>query len=101
MSFFEDIAASLDRDGIESRVGGDTLFVPMTAALELQLVEIDPHLPAANVYIAAADVAEDDDDFEGGSEADLDPDDDADLADLVDDASDEASDGTDGGPQRG
>ncbi|WCZ38621.1 hypothetical protein [Corynebacterium jeddahense] len=64
MSFFEDIAASLDRDGIESRVGGDTLFVPMTAALELQLVEIDPHLPAANVYIAAADVAEDDDDFE-------------------------------------
>ena len=64
MSFFEDIAASLDRDGIESRVGGDTLFVPMTAALELQFVEIDPHLPAANVYIAAADVAEDDDDFE-------------------------------------
>lgn len=64
MSFFEDIAASLDRDGIESRVGGGTLFVPMTAALELQFVEIDPHLPAANVYIAAADVAEDDDDFE-------------------------------------
>ena len=64
MSFFEDIAASLDRDGIESRVGGDTLFVPMTAALELQFVEIDPHLPAANVYIAAADVDEDDEDFE-------------------------------------
>ncbi|MHA6601577.1 hypothetical protein HMPREF2785_09835 [Corynebacterium sp. HMSC067D03] len=64
MSFFEDIAAALDRDGIESRVGGDTMFVPMSAALELQFVEIDPHLPAANVYIAAADVDEDDDEFE-------------------------------------
>lgn len=64
MSFFEDIAAALDREGIESRVGGDTLFVPMTAVLEIQFVEIDPHLPAANVYIAAADVDEDDEDFE-------------------------------------
>ncbi|WCZ34328.1 MULTISPECIES: hypothetical protein [Corynebacterium] len=64
MSFFEDIAAALDREGIESRVGGDTMFVPMTAALEIQFVEIDPHLPAANVYIAAADVDEDDEDFE-------------------------------------
>lgn len=64
MSFFEDIAAALDRDGIESRVGGDTMFVPLTAELEIQFVEIDPHLPAANVYIAAADVDEDDDDFE-------------------------------------
>lgn len=64
MSFFEDIAAALDRDGIESRVGGDTMFVPLTAELEIQFVEIDPHLPAANVYIAAADVDEDDEDFE-------------------------------------
>ncbi len=64
MSFFEDIAAALDREGIESRVGGDTMFVPMTAVLEIQFVEIDPHLPAANVYIAAADVDEDDEDFE-------------------------------------
>lgn len=64
MSFFEDIAAALDRDGIESRVGGDTMFVPLTAELEIQFVEIDQHLPAANVYIAAADVDEDDDDFE-------------------------------------
>lgn len=64
MSFFEDIAAALDRDGIESRVGGDTMFVPLTAELEIQFVEIDPHLPAANVYIAAADVDEDDENFE-------------------------------------
>ena len=40
MSFFEDIAAALDREGIESRVGGDTMFVPMSASLELQFVEI-------------------------------------------------------------
>lgn len=64
MSFFEDIAAGLDREGIESRVHDDTMFVPITSEVEIQFVEIDPHLPAANVYIAAADVDEDDEDFE-------------------------------------
>lgn len=64
MSFFEDIAAALDAEGIESRVNDDVLFVPITSELEIQFVEIDPLLPAANVYIAAADVDEDDDDFE-------------------------------------
>lgn len=64
MSFFEDIAAALDRDGIESRVNGDTMFVPITSDLEIQFVEIDSLLPAANVYIAAANVDEDDEDFE-------------------------------------
>ncbi|QGU01740.1 hypothetical protein CKALI_04305 [Corynebacterium kalinowskii] len=64
MSFFEDIAAALDAEGIESRVNDDTMFVPITAELEIQFVEIDPILPAANVYIAAADVDEDDEDFE-------------------------------------
>lgn len=64
MSFFEDIAAALDRDGVESRVHDEVMFVPITADLEIQFVEIDPHLPAANVYIAAADVDEDDDEFE-------------------------------------
>ena len=63
MSFFEDIAAALDVDGIESRVHDDTMFVPITPELEIQFVEIDPILPAANVYIAAADVDEDDDDY--------------------------------------
>ncbi len=64
MSFFEDIAAGLDSDGIESRVNGDTMFVPITSDLEIQFVEIDSLLPAANVYIAAANVDEDDDEFE-------------------------------------
>lgn len=64
MSFFEDIAAALDHDGIESRVHDDTMFVPITSDLEIQFVEIDPLLPAANVYIAAADVDEDDENFE-------------------------------------
>lgn len=64
MSFFEDIAAALDAEGIESRVNDDTMFVPLTAELEIQFVEIDPILPAANVYIAAADVDEDDENFE-------------------------------------
>ncbi|HHU67991.1 hypothetical protein [Corynebacterium sp.] len=64
MSFFEDIAAALDDEGIESRVHDDTMFVPITSDLEIQFVEIDPHMPAANVYIAAADVDEDDENFE-------------------------------------
>ena len=63
MSYFEDIATALDSDGIESRVGGEVLFVPITSDVEIQFVEVDPHLPAANVYIAAADVDEDDEDF--------------------------------------
>lgn len=64
MSFFEQIAAALDRDGIESRVNDDTLFVPITMDLEVQFVTIDEDLPAAEVYVAAADVDSDDDDFE-------------------------------------
>ena len=64
MSFFEDIASALDGEGIESRVNDDVMFVPITSDLEIQFVEIDPILPAANVYIAAADVDEDDEDFE-------------------------------------
>lgn len=64
MSFFEDIANALDSEGIESRVNEDVMFVPITSDLEIQFVEIDPLLPAANVYIAAADVDEDDEAFE-------------------------------------
>lgn len=64
MSFFEDIASALDAEGIESRVNEDIMFVPITSDLEIQFVEIDPLLPAANVYIAAADVDEDDEEFE-------------------------------------
>lgn len=54
MSFYEDLATALDVEGIEARVLDDTLFVPITPDLEIQFVEIDPHLPAANVYIAGA-----------------------------------------------
>ncbi|MER0027237.1 DNA primase [uncultured Corynebacterium sp.] len=64
MSFFEEIASALDAEGIESRVNEDVMFVPITSDLEIQFVEIDPLLPAANVYIAAADVDEDDEEFE-------------------------------------
>ncbi|AKK10846.1 hypothetical protein [Corynebacterium uterequi] len=64
MSFFEDIATALDAEGIESRVHDDTMFVPITSDLEIQFVEIDPVIPAANVYIAAADVDVDDEEFE-------------------------------------
>lgn len=64
MSFFEDIAAALDAEGVESRVNDDVLFVPITSDIEIQFVEIDAVLPAANVYIAAADVDEDDEYFE-------------------------------------
>lgn len=64
MSFFEQIAAGLDAEGIESRVTEDTLFVPITEDLEVQFVTIDEKLPAAEVYVAAADVDDEDDDFE-------------------------------------
>ncbi|MFC2593282.1 MAG: DNA primase, partial [Corynebacterium matruchotii] len=46
MTFFEEIATALDADGIESRVQGDTLFVPITSEVEIQFVEIDPLVPA-------------------------------------------------------
>ncbi|AKE41686.1 Uncharacterised protein [Corynebacterium kutscheri] len=66
MSFFEELAYALDADGIESRVNDDVMFVPITSELEIQFVEIDPHLPAANVYIAASN---EDDGFEEDFEA--------------------------------
>ncbi|AZA11184.1 hypothetical protein [Corynebacterium gerontici] len=64
MSFFEDIASALDAEGIESRVNDDVMFVPITSDVEIQFVEIDPIMPAANVYIAAAAAPELDVDFE-------------------------------------
>lgn len=63
MSFFEDIAAALDAEGIESRVNDETLFVPVNSEFEIQFVEIDPELPAANVYFADANVDEEDEDY--------------------------------------
>ena len=47
MSFFEDIAAALDAEAIESRVHNDTMFIPITSDLEIQFVEIDPHFTSS------------------------------------------------------
>lgn len=68
MGFYEDIAESLDSEGIESRVNDGTLFVPVSTELEIHFVEIvGPSaggLTAANVFLAMADVAEDDEEYE-------------------------------------
>ncbi|MGO3360871.1 MAG: hypothetical protein ACTIL2_00365 [Corynebacterium sp.] len=68
MGFYEDIAESLDAEGIESRVNDGILFVPVSADLEIQFVEIEEvagtGMHAANVFLAMADVSEDDDEFE-------------------------------------
>lgn len=71
MGFYEDIAESLDSEGIESRVNDGILFVPVSTDLEIHFVDIggggDPAaggLTAANVFLAMADVAEDDEDYE-------------------------------------
>ncbi|MBI9000153.1 hypothetical protein M0E87_07510 [Corynebacterium sp. CCM 9185] len=54
MSFYEDLAAALDAEGIESRVNDDTLFVPISSGVEIQFDVTNELLPAANIYIAAA-----------------------------------------------
>ncbi|MGV0867900.1 hypothetical protein [Corynebacterium kalidii] len=68
MGFYEEVAESLDSEGIESRVNDATLFVPVSSDLEIQFVEIEDGVPggmsAANVFLAMADVAEDDEEFE-------------------------------------
>ena len=68
MGFYEDVAESLDAEGIESRVNDGTVFVPVSSDLEIQFVEIGEGVPAglvaANVFLAMADVAEDDEEFE-------------------------------------
>lgn len=55
MSFFEDISAALDSEGIESRVDQDVLCVPTASGVSVQFVETDEELPAASVYIAPMD----------------------------------------------
>ncbi|WP_420098825.1 hypothetical protein [Corynebacterium sp.] len=68
MGFYEEVAESLDSEGIESRVNDGTLFVPVSTDLEIQFVEIREGVPAglsaANVFLAMADVSEDDEEFE-------------------------------------
>ena len=59
MSFIGEIAAALDQEDVESRVVEGALCVPITADVEVQFVAIDSPIPAAQVYITAADVADD------------------------------------------
>lgn len=65
MSFLEDLSAALDKEGLESRVHGHTMLVPIASGIEIHLVEIDPLLPAANVYISSASECEDGEGDEG------------------------------------
>lgn len=65
MSFLEDLSAALDKEGLESRVHGHTMLVPIASGIEIHLVEIDPLLPAANVYISSASECEDEEGDEG------------------------------------
>lgn len=66
MNFYVDIAEALDVEGIESRVNDGTLFVPVSEDLEVQFVDITggTGIPGANVFLAMADVSEDDEEFE-------------------------------------
>lgn len=66
MGFYVDIAEALDAEGIESRVNDGTLFVPVSEDLEVQFVDITggTGIPGANVFLAMADVSEDDEEFE-------------------------------------
>jgi hypothetical protein len=66
VGFYVDIAEALDAEGIESRVNDGTLFVPVSEDLEVQFVDITggTGIPGANVFLAMADVAEDDEEFE-------------------------------------
>lgn len=61
VGFLEELAQAFDDEGIDVRVHNETMFVPTTTGVEIQFVEIDSNLPAANVYISQS---------EGGSEDD-------------------------------
>ncbi|KXB51127.1 hypothetical protein L3H50_01645 [Corynebacterium sp. MC-04] len=61
MNFLELIAAALDREGIESRISGEALYVPISPDVDLRCEEINSDIPAANVYVAVANAALGDD----------------------------------------
>ena len=61
MNFLELIAAALDREGIESRISGGALYVPISPYVDLRCEEINSDIPAANVYVAVANTAPGDD----------------------------------------
>ena len=68
MGFLENIAQALDLEGIESRANDGTLFVPVSAEVEIQFELIEAvagvSTPAANVFVALADVTDEDEDFD-------------------------------------
>lgn len=68
MGFLENIAQALDVEGIESRANDGTLFVPVSAEVEIQFELIEGvagvSTPAANVFVALADVTDEDEDFD-------------------------------------
>ena len=61
MNCLELIAAALDREGIESRISGEALYVPISPDVDLRCEEINSDIPAANVYVAVANTAPGDD----------------------------------------
>ena len=61
MNFLELIAAALDREGIESRISGEALYVPISPDVDLRCEEINSDIPAANVYVDVANTAPGDD----------------------------------------
>lgn len=69
MGFYEDIAEALDSEDIESRIAEDTLFVPIAPELEIQFSLIQgvgaaESIQAANVFVAMADVSDEDEQFD-------------------------------------
>lgn len=68
MGFLENIAQALDVEGIESRANDGTLFVPVSSEVEIQFELIEGvagvSTPAANVFVALADVTDEDEDFD-------------------------------------
>lgn len=69
MGFYEDIAEALDSEEIESRIAEDTLFVPIAPELEIQFSLIQgvgaaESIQAANVFVAMADVSDEDEQFD-------------------------------------
>lgn len=63
MSFVVDLAAAMDEADIECRAHDATLFVPISSAVEMRFEEIEAPCPAAEVFVAAANAADEDVDF--------------------------------------
>lgn len=59
MFFQEQIAQGLDREGIESRLVDEDLYVPISAEVELRFSRIDSIVPAAELYVTANGVEDD------------------------------------------